>query len=226
MSPGIIRPMRRLLLLLLAAVPVFAQLPSNTVSVTASRSMILQPDQVLFTLTVSSGLSTTVEQAAAALARFGITSADLTGVQNPAATSLAWNFSLATPLTNLTTTLASLVQLQQAIGQNTSGLTLTFSVTGTQVSPQLQESQQSQSCSDSDLIADATAQAQKLASAAGRTLGPILRLTNAPVSQQLSQPAFAAARLGSFTVSNFLSVLLLPQVPSTCSLTVVFQLLP
>src|SRR5581483_2348263 len=219
MSPGIIRPMRRLLLLLLAAVPVFAQLPSNTVSVTATRSMILQPDQVLFTLTVSSGLSTTVEQAAAALARFGITSADLTGVQNPAATSLAWNFSLATPLTNLTTTLASLVQLQQAIGQNTSGLTLTFSVTGTQVSQQ-------QSCSDSDLIADATAQAQKLTSAAGRTLGPILRLTNTPVSQQLSQPAFAAARLGSFTVSNFLSVLLLPQVPSTCSLTVVFQLLP
>ena len=211
--------MRRLLLLLLAAVPVFAQLPSNTVSVTATRSMILQPDQVLFTLTVSSGLSTTVEQAAAALARFGITSADLTGVQNPAATSLAWNFSLATPLTNLTTTLASLVQLQQTIGQNTSGLTLTFSVTGTQVSQQ-------QSCSDSDLIADATAQAQKLTSAAGRTLGPILRLTNTPVSQQLSQPAFAAARLGSFTVSNFLSVLLLPQVPSTCSLTVVFQLLP
>ena len=75
-------------------------------------------------------------------------------------------------------------QLEQTIAQNNSGLTLTFTVEGTQAS-QSHKMQQSQPCSNADLIADATAQAQKLAAAAGLTLGPILRLSNAPSSAQI-----------------------------------------
>lgn len=218
--------MRRVILALLVATPVFAQLPSNTVSITATRSFVLQPDQVQFTLTVSSAPSTTLDQAAASLASLGITAGNLTGVQN-SGSNLQWSFSYAAPLANLTTAIASLIQLQQTIGQNASGLALTFNVSGTQVSSQLQQSQQSQSCSDAELIADATGQGQKLAAAAGVALGPILRLTNAPISEAVSQIVPAGARSGFLTVGDFLELLLAPAPsPSTCSLTVAFQLLP
>ena len=56
--------------------------------------------------------------------------------------------------------------------QANNGLTLSFSIVGTQVSQQLA---QSQTCSLSSLITAATTQAQSLAAAGGFTLGSILR---------------------------------------------------
>lgn len=145
-----------------------------------------------------------------------------------APTTFQWNFTLAAPLANLSATIGSLTKLQQTIAQNNSGLTLTFSVNGTQVSQQLQ---QSQSCSNADLIADATAQAQKLAAAAGLTLGPIRELSNAPALES-SGPGYVvpvlAERLGGFLNVGDFSEFLLAAAPSpvTCSLLVTFQLLP
>jgi uncharacterized protein YggE len=221
--------MSKLPLLLLAAVPLFAQLESHTLTISASRSINLQPDQVVFGLTVSSAATASLDQIVSALGGLGITSANLTGVNNySASTTFQWNFTLAAPLANLSATIDSLAKLQQTIAQNNSGLTLTFSVNGTQVSQQLQ---QSQSCSNADLIADATAQAQKLAAAAGLTLGPIRELSNAPPLES-SGPAYAvpvpAARFGFFLNVGSFSNFLLAGVPSpvTCSLLVTFQLLP
>jgi hypothetical protein len=144
----------------------------------------------------------------------GVTSANLTGVSTSSAIPLQWNFTLAVPLANLAATIGSLTKLQQTIVQNNSGLTLTFIVNGTHVSQQLQ----SQSCSNSDLIADATAQAQKLVAAAGLTLGPIARLSNVPLSESsIPQPTAVA----------FVELLLAPApFPVTCTLVVKFQLLP
>src|ERR1700691_5414366 len=160
-----------LLLLLFGVVPAFGQLESNTVTISATRSISLQPDQVVYSLSVNSALNTTLDQIVAALSGLGVTSANLTGVNNNSAPqTLQWSFALAAPFPNLGATIGSLIKLQQTITQNNSGLTLTFSIAGTQVSAQLQ---QSQSCSNSGLIADATAQAQKLVAAAGLTLGPI-----------------------------------------------------
>ncbi len=221
--------MSKLPLLLLAAVPLFAQLESHTLTISASRSINLQPDQVVFGLTVSSPASAGLDQIVSALAGVGITSANLTGVNNYSAPqTLQWNFTLAAPLSNLSATIGSLTKLQQTIALNNSGLTLTFTVEGTQVSQQLQ---QSQSCSNADLITDATAQAQKLAAAAGLTLGPVRQLSNAP-SLESSGPGYivpvVAQRLGGFLEVGGFSTFFLGGAPSpvTCSLLVTFQLLP
>jgi hypothetical protein len=204
-------------ILLLAVVPVFGQLPSHTVTVQATRSFNLQPDQLVFGVSVSSNPGMNLSQVVAALAGVGITAADLTGVENSDPSTFDWGFTLAVPIASLTAISASLTKLEQTIGQNNSGLALTFSVNGTQVSQQLQTSQ---TCSNADLIADATAQAQKLASAAGMTLGPILKLSDVPAA-----PSAVSARLGFFT--GFVQYIPPPITsPVTCSLSVQFQLLP
>jgi uncharacterized protein YggE len=201
------------------AAPAFGQFESHALSITATRSIYVQPDQAVFGLSVSSSAITTLEQAAAPLSGLGITSANLSGEGSSVVPpSFQWSFTLAAPLSSLTATIGSIVKLQQTIGQNNSGLTLTFSVNGTEVSPQLQ---QAQSCSNSDLIADATAQAQKLATAAGLALGPIRSLSNAPLAQAYAVPSLVVvtSRLGDFAPGSFSS-------PLTCSLTVQFQLQP
>jgi hypothetical protein len=215
--------MFRLPIVLLAAAPLFAQLESHTLAISATRTINLQPDQVVFGLSVSSTAVTSLDQIVGALSGLGITSANLSGVDNSNPTTLQWSFTLVAPLSNLSATIGSLTKLQQTIAQNNSGLTLTFAVEGTQVSQQLQ---QSQSCSNADLIADATAQAQKLAAAAGLTLGTILKLSNVPVAGTTAVPV-NVAELGSFVSGDFSDFLLgyLPS-PVTCSLLVKFQLLP
>jgi hypothetical protein len=212
-----------LVILSLSAGPVFGQLESNTLTITATRSVTLQPNDVAFTVSVGSGGSTDLDQVVAALSGLGVSSANLTSVSGGIVPpSVQWNFALAVPIAKLASTIGSLTQLEQTLAQNNSGLILTFSVQGTQTSQSSQKLQQSQPCSSADLIADATAQGQKLAAAAGLTLGPILRLSNAPSAQ----PTLFAATFAfeGFIVPNivFESV---PQ-PATCSLVVKFQLQP
>ena len=67
-----------------------------------------------------------------------------------------------------------LSNLQKKIADAKSGLTLSFSVNGLQISPELL---QSQACVLPDLIADARAQAQKLADSAGLPLGAIVAIS-------------------------------------------------
>ncbi|MGA2878888.1 MAG: SIMPL domain-containing protein [Bryobacteraceae bacterium] len=206
-------------ILLLAVAPVFGQLKSHTVTVSATRSINVQADQVVFGLSVSAAATTSLDQIVAALAGIGITSASLTGVgTNFDPPAFQWSFTLAVPFSSLTAIIGSLTKLEQTIAQNNSGLALTFSVNGTQVSQQLQ---QSQTCSNSDLIADATAQAQKLAAAAGMTLGQILKLTSVPSTQgYFGVPTLAL--LGNFANAElFLGA---ASSPVTCSLVVQFQL--
>ncbi len=211
-----------LVMLWLAATPVFGQLESNTLTITATRFVTVQPNDVTFTVSVSCSDSTSLDQVVAALSGLGITSANLTGVESFVPPTVQWNFTLAVPIAKLATTIGSLTQLQQTIAQNNSGLTLTFTVEGTQASKLSQQLQQSKPCSNADLVADATAQAQKLTAAAGLTLGPISRVSNAPPSQ----PALVVANfaLGGFIVPSFL----FESVPqsATCSLVVKFQLQP
>jgi hypothetical protein len=223
MPPGIKRMWKLwLLILLIAVTPVFGQLESNTLAITANRSVTLQPNDVTFTVLVGSSGSTDLDQVVAAVSALGISSANLTSVSGGIVPpSVQWNFTLAVPIAKLATTIGSLTQLQQNITQNNSGLTLTFTVQGTQASQLSQKLQQSQPCSSADLIADATAQGQKLTAAAGLTLGPIIRLSNAPSTQ----PTLFAA---TFAVGGFIvPSILFESVPqsATCSLVVKFQLL-
>jgi hypothetical protein len=161
----------------------FAQLDSNSITVSSSRSANLQPDQALFGVFVQSDLNTSLSDVLAALQGSGITSANFSGVssnlgfilspgQSP---TLRWAFGFPVPLTKTKDTVAALTALQQNIAQNNKSMTLSFSIQGTQVSQQLQ---QSQTCSIPDLLGDARSQAQKLADAGGVTLGTILAMSS------------------------------------------------
>jgi hypothetical protein len=216
--------MRRILppIVFLAAASLFAQLPSNTVTISANRTLNVQPDQAVLGLTVTSGETATLDQIVSALAGVGITSSNLSGIDTSNTSMLQWSFTLDVPISNLTATLASLADLEQAIAQNNSGLTLSVAVTGIQVSQQLQQSQQSQVCSNANLVSDATAQAQKLVAAAGMTLGPVLKVSNAP---GLTGAVANVYETGEFALLGYV-VSYSYSVPLTCSLTVQFQLLP
>jgi hypothetical protein len=163
----------------------FGQLESNSVTVTASQSLNLQPDQVLFGVYVTASINSSLEDVLAALKGSGITIANLSGVGNAPpigvvtgnypAPPIQWSFALAVPFAQMKATVTALTSLQQSIMQANNGFTLSFSVQGTQVSASVL---QSQVCSITGLIADATAQAQKLASAAGLNLGSILAMSS------------------------------------------------
>ncbi len=176
----------------------FGQIDSNAVTVTALRNANLQPDTVLFSVSVTSGVNAGLDDVIAALAGSGITAANFSSVSSqqffiastipiiiqppqPAQPQpmLQWTFTLPVPLSKLKDTSTALTNVRQGIAKKNAGLAMSFSVQGTQVSQQLQ---QSQPCVISDLLADARAQAQKLANAAGLTLGQILALASSTSS--------------------------------------------
>jgi len=97
--------------------------------------------------------------------------------------------------------------LQQNIVGKNNGLSVSFSVQGTQASAQAQ-----QTCSLSDLVADARARAQKVADAGGVSLGSILALSSASPSFTTTQVASLGA-LGAPALT-----------PVSCALTVKFAL--
>jgi hypothetical protein len=216
-------------LLILSIPAAFAQLDSNSVTVSATRSMTQQPDQVLFAVTVQSGFNTSLEDVVAALQGSGITAANFSGVSlgpnvifaavgpQPVppimAPAMQWIFSLPAPLAKIKDTIATLTALQQSVAKQNNGLMLSFNVQGSQVSAQ---SQQSFVCPIPDLLADATTQAQKLASAAGLSLGSVLAMSSGTsISGSVGTPIAVAAVL-SFAP---------PVLPSVCSMTVKFALL-
>ena len=203
----------------------FGQLDSNSMEITASRSVNLPDDEVIFDVTVNSGTGATLDQVVAALAGSGITSANFSDLSSSRG-GLAWDFSMSVPLSKMKATLASLAALQQSVSASKAGLTMSFDIAGSR------QSNQSQSCSMPDLIADAKAQAQRLASAAGLTAGPILAMSESVPA------AIPAGRAGiiqfstGFAVPNVaqfvpLKTFLLGAVTpaQTCAMVVKFQLL-
>jgi uncharacterized protein YggE len=162
----------------------FAQLDSNSITVTASRNFSLQADQAVFAVYMISGMDAALSDVLSALQGSGITAANFAGVattpQYPYPPDeqqqqlLQWAFALPVPLAKTKETSAMLVNLQKSVAQAGNGLKLTFAVQYTQVS---QQAQQAQTCPVADLLADARAQAQKLADAAGLGLGGVLAMS-------------------------------------------------
>ena len=205
----------------------FGQLDSNSVTVTASRGASVQADQAVFGVFVDSGLNTSLDDVLAALQGSGITVANFSGVSENAAIllfsgqpnpapppMLEWVFGLSVPLSKLKDTFASLTALQMNIAKKNNGLSLTFRVQGTQVSPQLL---QQQTCSLPDLIADARAQAEKLATAAGLHVGSVLAMSSFTSATVPSSVVPVISGIGFFSAA--------PVAPPVCSATVKFALL-
>jgi uncharacterized protein YggE len=206
----------------------FAQLDSNSITVSASNNTNLQPDQALFSVSVQSGIDTGLDDVLTALQGSGITAANLSGVNTqgqaiaiatigtlpPTLTpTLTWSFTLPAPLANIKATVASLTTVQQNIAKLNNGFMMSFNIVGTQVSQQLV---QSQTCSLPSLITAATTQAQNLAAASGLTLGAILAL-----SSSTSNSVFTSTNVVSGP--GYVSTTPGSAVPAPCAITVKFN---
>ena len=203
---------KRALLFLIAVPPVLAQ---NSITVTATRPSNAQPDQILLSVDVLTGTDATRDDVLSALQGSIVTAANFSsvrtvqqyivnGTQNQAVQDLDWTFTLTAPLANFKTTLSQLTALQQIVAQKKNGMSVSFSVQGTQVSPQ---AQQGVTCSASDLLSDARTQAQKMAVAAGAAVGSVLAMSGATVAQPASGALFSS-----------------PDYVPMCSMTVKFAL--
>lgn len=223
--------MRKLYLGLLFLACAFGE---ESLTIAASRSLTPQPDQAVFVVYVMSPLNTDLSDVLAAVAGSGITAGNLSNLSSSISTTgttvnnpqyevtVNWVFTLNVPFAKLKDTVGTLTALQQSIGKNGSGLTLSYSGQGTGVSAQLQASQ---SCPIPDLVADARAQAQKLANAAGATVGPILAMTDASYAGNagatlIQSPTFVFATSAFASTS---SVIFSSQVG--CAIVVKFSLL-
>jgi uncharacterized protein YggE len=178
-------------LLLISAVPLLAQIVNNTVTVTASQNATAQPDEAVFSVVVTSGIDKSLDDVVAVVSSLGITAANLVQISNaftlstivsgptqappvPPAPPLEWVFQLVVPLAKSKDTTAALAALQKSISQNNSGLTLSFTLSGTRVS-----AQQAPNCNLADLINQARGQAQDIAGTAGFKAGAVVGLTSA-----------------------------------------------
>ncbi|HLK17861.1 MAG TPA: SIMPL domain-containing protein [Bryobacteraceae bacterium] len=212
---------------LVSAPMLFGQLDSNSVTVTTTQSLNLQPDQILFAVGVTTPITATLDDVLAAVKSVGLTSSNFTGlnstlseVQPPGSGTagspniVQWSFGLAVPFAQSKATITALTALQQSIVQNNPGFLLTFNLQGTQVSAALR---QEQGCNLTSLIADATTQAQKLASAAGLNLGSILAMSSAP-------PTSVPAPASGIAVGGFVGLLSPTVTQTNCALTLKFGL--
>jgi hypothetical protein len=188
------------------------QSATNSITVTASRNPNVQPDQVVFRIAVDAGLDATRDDALNALQGSGITAANFQGVatvqqydpkSQKTVSQIEWTFALPVSIANMKSTIGLLSAVQASNAKKNNGLAISFGVAGTQASAQAQQAQQ---CAVTDLLNDARAQAQKLAGAAGKTVGALLAMSGA-----------TAATDTSTIVSSSVSY-------QACSLTVKFQL--
>lgn len=183
----------------------------RTITVSASRSATVTPDQALFGVYVFSPTDSSRDEVLAALQGSGITAANFTGVYTTtqfvtgkSQEFLQWSFTIIAPLSNLKNTVGQLSALQQIVAQKKNGMTVSFSVRGTQASAQALAAQ---NCAATDLVADARAQAQKMASAAGAAVGAVVAVSGSSIATPAADALFAA-----------------PTYQPSCTLTVKFAL--
>lgn len=214
--------MRYLILLLAAASAAFGQPDSNVLTITASRQLNVQPDQVTLSVYVVSDPDRSLDQVLAFLQGAKIAATDLSNVGtvvNSFSSQLQWIFTPTVSFSALNATASALGGLPA----NGPIAVQAFYVNAT-ASPQ---SSASQSCPYPSLINDAQVQAQKLAAAAGVTVGPIVSLVQGGASVVL-----AANQVGAFAsflpiLGNSIVDLLVAPTPgpsSACTLTVRFKL--
>ncbi len=217
------RTLLLLAVLFSSAALAFGQLDTDSVTITASQSIYAAPDQVVFRISVTSGLSAGLDDVLKPLATLGITAANLTGITTiysqiglASQTALQWSFTLTAPFASLAATVIALTALEQTIQQNNSGLLLSFWIAGSQVSAASQSAEQ---CPVASLFAAAWDQAQKVAATAGLKAGAVLALSNTSQPVAYAVGDFAVSRLGTFS-----SFLIGPSPALTCSLTAKFSL--
>lgn len=213
--------MRSLILVFAAAIAAAAQTAPNVVSITASRQLNVQPDQVSVSITVTTDPGGTIDAALALLQGTNITAADLSNVSTAftagSAPQLQWVFTRTVSISDMTGLIAAVKP----------GPTVSVLVSGAGTSA---AAGAAQPCPYPALINDARAQAAKLASAAGVTVGQIVSISQG--NALVAIPTFAY-RTGDFSVisgvlgfTGFFVANPFPptSAPTTCALTVQFKL--
>ena len=186
----------------------FGQIGSNSITVTATQSNASSlPDQAVFNVQVTSGLDSSMDDVIAALQGSGITAANfqglnsffntIPGVASPTQT-LNWSFQLVVPLAKVKDTITTLSSLQAKIAAQNNGLSLSFSIQGTQ------SSAQPAACSLSNLLTNAQTQAQNLANGAGVSVGNILAMSSS--TSGVTGVGLAGALLGASSSPCILTV--------------------
>lgn len=169
---------------------VFGQAPQPSVTVTVSRPSSVPPDQMSVYIYVTSPATATLSDVLSAVQGSGLTAANLIGVSSVPASSdaspstttsttstsytigsLSWNFYLTVPMVNFKSAIGTLSAVQASLAKLNNGLSIDVEVAGASASTQ---ALQAQSCPLSDLVSDARAQAQKIASASNMSAGAII----------------------------------------------------
>jgi len=223
--------MRIAALLLACASLACAQLDDNTVTVTVTRTVTLQPDQASLGITVTTPATAGLDDVLAAFPGLGLAATDLTyvstSIQN-VGPSLNWQFSKALPFAGLKDALAAVVAAEQNLAASHGAFALSFYVQG----QSSQAAGQSPAlCPIPTLLSNAQAQAQQMASAAGVRLGAIVSMTQGTPPAALVYDFLAVYGILAIdpTTGVPLSRAALFYAPAGaapgCTLTVQFQLL-
>jgi hypothetical protein len=226
---------RRLLLFLACCPAALAQRDSNVLTVTATRNLNLQPDQATLMVNVTTSVNTSLDDVLAALQPTKITVASFAFVGtafsgSASGNSLAagvlnegwmWTFTPTVPLPGLPAALASLAKAQPVLSQSSNPMDLEYYVQGASLSSQLLASNP---CPYTAVFSDAQTQAQKVAAAAGITLGPVVALSDGSgtVGQLSGVYIGFAIAAGQLTAGNFVESL--PPTTPFCTLVVQYSL--
>jgi hypothetical protein len=226
--------MRTIAFLLICTASCFAQLDDNTVTVTATRDVVLQPDQAVVTVNLSTAADAGLDDALTILDGTGFNASDLVSAntyQYYDGTLTNWQFSKALPFSGLKALLPRIATIQQSHGQNDSIAYVFDYYVSSQPS---QAAQQAASvCPIPTLVADARAQAQQIATAAGARIGSVVSMSQGDASSMPSVglPAYGPMQgviLGVPPQAEFSNLLVSSRpasLPPGCSLMVRFQLL-
>jgi hypothetical protein len=220
--------LRFAVLVLVASVPVFGQLASNSVTITASRQLTATLDQTLVDVYVDAGLDKDLDDILRTVTGAGITKSNFVQVYSAydsnSAPALEWQFTLTVPFSKLKSVLAYVTSIKQA-----DGVALSFHVEGSQTSADAQPG-----CKYEDLVASAQEQAGKLAEAVRLQVGRIIGLSETPTDGLVPTYAFqtrlqffipSGAVVGGFINTGLFYLPSSPVSSISCSLTVTFQLL-
>lgn len=200
----------------LCSLPLAAQLYNNSITVTAYPTSTVPPDEVIFSVVVSAGLDQTLGDIVNAVSGLGLSAANLVNLitfelgfiepipsiaqPNPGFAE-QWTFQLVAPFSKMKATTAALASLQKTIG---GAISLTWSVTGTQLSSQ------SANCSLANLVAQARAQVQQIATASSTTPGGIVNLTSSNTACLLT----ASFSLGTPSTMSSLTITTTDPLPT------------
>jgi len=202
----------------------YGQLDSNTITVTASRAANLAPDQAIIGVLVYSNIDTGLDLITA-LPGAGLSAANLSGV-NTFNQGLQWSFQVMVPLSKIADTFTALSAAQNSSTAIQNNLALSYGLQGTRFS---QELQAAHPCALPTLLADAQAQAQRVAAAAGMSVGAVINMSDGKGSTAATAPTGVYV-LGVISVispgqptGNFYPPPVSPTLPP-CTLVVQFQL--